>query len=57
LPGIVSTLARQRGWTLRVSSDTSVSALSNGNMSLLIDLARAGRLPFDVILSAELFRK
>jgi 2-haloacid dehalogenase len=33
-----------------------IGTLSNGNMSLLIDLARAGRLPFDVILSAELFR-
>ncbi len=33
-----------------------IGTLSNGNMSLLIDLARAGRLPWDVILSAELFR-
>lgn len=32
-----------------------VGTLSNGNMSLLVDLARAGRLPWDVILSAELF--
>ena len=32
-----------------------IGTLSNGNMSLLIDLARAGRLPWDVILSAELF--
>ena len=34
-----------------------IGTLSNGNMSLLIDLARAGRLPWDVILSAELFRR
>jgi 2-haloacid dehalogenase len=32
-----------------------IGTLSNGNMSLLTDLARAGRLPWDVILSAELF--
>jgi 2-haloacid dehalogenase len=30
--------------------------LSNGNVALLVDLARAGRLPFDLILSAELCR-
>jgi 2-haloacid dehalogenase len=34
-----------------------IGTLSNGNMSLLIDLARAGRLPWDVILSAELFQR
>jgi 2-haloacid dehalogenase len=28
--------------------------LSNGNVALLVDLARAGGLPFDLILSAEL---
>jgi 2-haloacid dehalogenase len=33
-----------------------IGTLSNGNVSLLIDLARGGRLPWDVILSAELFR-
>jgi 2-haloacid dehalogenase len=31
------------------------ATLSNGNMSLLIDLARHGGLGFDAILSAELF--
>jgi 2-haloacid dehalogenase len=30
--------------------------LSNGNMALLVDLARFGGLPFDCILSAELCR-
>jgi 2-haloacid dehalogenase len=30
--------------------------LSNGNVALLVDLARAGGLPFDLILSAELCR-
>jgi 2-haloacid dehalogenase len=33
-----------------------IGTLSNGNMSLLVDLARAGSLPWDVVLSAELFR-
>jgi 2-haloacid dehalogenase len=33
-----------------------IGTLSNGNTSLLIDLAKRGRLPWDVIFSAELFR-
>lgn len=33
-----------------------VCTLSNGNMALLVDLARAGGLTFDCILSAELCR-
>jgi 2-haloacid dehalogenase len=33
-----------------------VSALSNGNMLLLADMARAGRLGWDYIMSAELVR-
>jgi 2-haloacid dehalogenase len=32
-----------------------IGTLSNGNMSLLIDLARTGSLPWDAVLSAELF--
>lgn len=32
-----------------------IGTLSNGNVSLLVDLARNGRLPWDVVLSAELF--
>ena len=31
------------------------ATLSNGNLSLLVDLARHGGLPFDCVLSAELF--
>ncbi|MBL8341766.1 MAG: haloacid dehalogenase type II [Rubrivivax sp.] len=31
------------------------ATLSNGNVSLLVDLARHGGLPFDCVLSAELF--
>ena len=33
-----------------------IGSLSNGNMALLIDLAKFGRLPWDCVLSAELFR-
>ncbi len=40
----------------RLKQHFVIGTLSNGNMSLLIDLARAGRLPWDVILSAELFQ-
>jgi len=32
-----------------------VATLSNGNLSLLVDLARHGGLPWDAVLSAELF--
>jgi len=33
-----------------------IATLSNGNLALLTDLAKFGRLPWDCILSAELFR-
>ena len=33
-----------------------LATLSNGNMSLLVDMARNARLPWDCVLSAELFR-
>lgn len=33
-----------------------LSPLSNGNVALLVNLARFGRLPFDVIMGADLFR-
>jgi len=33
-----------------------VGPLSNGNVALLVDLARRARVEFDVILSAEIFR-
>jgi 2-haloacid dehalogenase len=32
-----------------------VSTLSNGNVSLLVDMAKFGGLPWDMVLSAELF--
>jgi 2-haloacid dehalogenase len=33
-----------------------VTTLSNGNMSLLVDMARHAGLPWDCVISAELFR-
>lgn len=33
-----------------------IATLSNGNLSLLVDLAKYGGLPWDAVLSAELFR-
>jgi 2-haloacid dehalogenase len=33
-----------------------IGSLSNGNEALLIDLAKFARLPWDCVLSAELFR-
>jgi 2-haloacid dehalogenase len=40
----------------RLHRDRVLATLSNGNVALLVDLARAGPLPFDCILSAELCR-
>ena len=34
-----------------------IATLSNGNVSLLVELARHGGLPWDTVLSAELFLK
>jgi 2-haloacid dehalogenase len=33
-----------------------IATLSNGNVALLVNMARHGRLPWDAVLSAELFR-
>jgi len=33
-----------------------IATLSNGNVGLLVNMARHGRLPWDAVLSAELFR-
>ena len=33
-----------------------IATLSNGNMALLVNMAKHGRLPWDAVLSAELFR-
>ena len=40
----------------RIREKYVVAPLSNGDLSLLVDIARAARLPWDCILSAELFR-
>jgi len=33
-----------------------ISTLSNGNVALLVDMAKQARLPWDCVLSAELFQ-
>ena len=40
----------------RLKAGFVIGTLSNGNMALLIDLAKSARLPWDCVLSAELFR-
>lgn len=40
----------------RLKRDRVIATLSNGNMALLTDLAKFGALPWDCVLSAELFR-
>lgn len=40
----------------RLRRGHALCTLSNGNVALLVDLARFGELPFDCILSAELCR-
>lgn len=42
---------------LRLKRRFPIATLSNGNVSLLLDMARRGGLPWDTILSAELFGK
>jgi 2-haloacid dehalogenase len=39
----------------RLRSKFVVSTLSNGNISLLVDMAKSAGLPWDMVLSAELF--
>lgn len=40
----------------RLKARYTLGTLSNGNVSLLVDMARHAGLPWDVVLSAELFR-
>ncbi|KXN85894.1 (S)-2-haloacid dehalogenase 4A [Leucoagaricus sp. SymC.cos] len=42
-------------WLNELKKDKIIVGLSNGNMSLLIDMARHARLPWDAIFSTELF--
>lgn len=39
----------------RLKRHFTITTLSNGNFSLLVDLARHGALPWDCVISAELF--
>lgn len=39
----------------RLKTRYAITTLSNGNFSLLVDLARHGGLPWDCVISAELF--
>ncbi|MFN0186613.1 MAG: haloacid dehalogenase type II [Aquabacterium sp.] len=40
----------------RLKARMPIATLSNGNVALLLDMARHGGLPWDTIFSAELFR-
>ena len=41
----------------RLKRRFAIATLSNGNVSLLVDMARRAGLPWDTVLSAELIRK
>ena len=41
----------------RLKKSFVVAALSNGNVSLLVDIAKHAGLPWDAVLSSELFRR
>jgi 2-haloacid dehalogenase len=41
----------------RLKKRFTIATLSNGNVALLVNLSKRGALPWDVILSAELFRR
>jgi 2-haloacid dehalogenase len=45
-----------RGGLRRLRRGCIIGTLSNGNIALLVELSRAARLPWDCVLSAELFR-
>jgi 2-haloacid dehalogenase len=40
----------------RLKARYVIASLSNGNIALLVDMAKHGGLPWDAVLSAELFR-
>jgi 2-haloacid dehalogenase len=40
----------------RLKRSHVIASLSNGNVALLVDMAKYGGLPWDTVLSAELFR-
>jgi 2-haloacid dehalogenase len=41
----------------RLKKQHVIASLSNGNVSLLVDMAKHGGLPWDTVLSAELFAR
>jgi 2-haloacid dehalogenase len=41
----------------RLKSKRVIASLSNGNVALLVDMAKYGGLPWDTVFSAELFRR
>ena len=41
----------------RLKSRYTIASLSNGNMALLVNLAKSAGLPWDAVFSAELFRR
>ena len=50
-----SPLARENNMTLNTSRRHVIATLSNGNVALLVNMAKHARLPWDAVLSAELF--
>ena len=42
---------------LKLKKRFTLAALSNGNIALVVEMAKRGRLPWDVILGAELVRQ
>ncbi|MGH9563585.1 MAG: haloacid dehalogenase type II [Terracidiphilus sp.] len=42
---------------IRLKRNSVVAALSNGNVSLLVDIAKHAGLPWDAVFSSELFRR
>lgn len=40
----------------RLKAEYVIATLSNGNVSMLVDMAKHGGLPWDTVLSAELFK-
>lgn len=42
---------------VRLKNRYAIATLSNGNVALLVDMARHAGLPWDCVLSAELFRR
>ena len=49
-------VAAGRGGLVRLKSRYTLATLSNGNMSLLVEMAKHAGLPWDCVLSAELFQ-